>query len=441
MQFLKMPNLFSKSKSILGGWPAKVLLFLILLYGGMRIALDANQYPEKLIWSDMEGYYVYLPATFVYGGFDKVVVRDTNYLRHWKDTKFIYSKYTSGVAILEAPFFLSAHALAPGLDYARDGHSAIYCYALLLGAVVYMLWGMWLLWLTLRRYFPAWITLLVLAGLLFGTNLYYYSFFQSAMSHVYSFFLFACAIWFTDNCVRGVQENWKTRSKYFNIIGLGLVLSLVILVRPTNIVIVFYPIYRWIKEIEDKKAFWRSHALPLAAMLLCAFVVWIPQMMYWKTITGSWFIWSYEGESFKFWKEPKLFRVLFDAWNGWILYSPIVIFPLIALVRGRHSNRYSERILMVIFAIATYLFASWWAWWFGGAFGHRSYVEYLALLAIPFASLLNEARRVKWLLVLLLLVYGVFIYYSLGMTYLYQAPWDGGNWTYDSVLDQVKKLF
>lgn len=28
------------------------------------LSKDANEVPQRLMWSDMEGYYVYLPATF-----------------------------------------------------------------------------------------------------------------------------------------------------------------------------------------------------------------------------------------------------------------------------------------------------------------------------------------------------------------------------------------
>lgn len=87
--------------------------------------------------------------------------------------------------------------------------------------------------------------------------------------------------------------------------------------------------------------------------IFSAILVWLPQMMYWHYLSGQWFFWSYSDESFRYWKEPKLFRVLFDAWNGWILYSPLVVIPLMYLIRERHRNLHFERIYLYIFAIAT----------------------------------------------------------------------------------------
>lgn len=96
---------------------------------------------------------------------------------------------------------------------------------------------------------------------------------------------------------------------------------------------------------------------------------------------------------------------------------------------------------MVILAIATYLFASWWAWWFGGAFGHRSYVEYYALLALPFASMAQLAFKKTWSKVLILAICALLIYYNLGLTYHYNPPWDGPEWTYEKVWIEIGKLF
>ena len=129
-------------------WPR--LLFLLLIPSAIFLSFNANRYPDKLIWSDMEGYYVYLPATFIYGGFDKVQVRDKDYLKVLPGTNKIYTKYTCGAAILEAPFFLAAHALSGPLGFPSDGHSAIYSYGLMMAGVFYMLAG--LLLLTVVRY-------------------------------------------------------------------------------------------------------------------------------------------------------------------------------------------------------------------------------------------------------------------------------------------------
>lgn len=399
------------------------------------IAFSHNKRKQAVIWSDMEGYYVYLPSTFIYGGFVKEAVRDTNYLRPWQGNGEIFTKYTSGVAILESPFFFSAHLLSKPLGFPSDGHSLIYCYALMLAAIFYMLAGMQLLYNTITTYYDKSAAMLALGGLFLGTNLYYYTIFQPSMSHVYSFFLFAALVFLTEKVVIKQQ----TTLKWFLLAGLTA--GLIVLVRPTSAIVLLYPVYRWVKTTPEKWTWVTQHRFKLLLAILAGAVVFIPQFIYWKHVTGEWFMWSYGDETFKYWKEPKLFRVLFDAWNGWLLYSPIAAIPLLALFLGRHSNQHGERIIMVILAIATYLFASWWAWWFGGAFGHRSYVEYYALLALPFASMAQLAFKKTWSKVLILAICALLIYYNLGLTYHYNPPWDGPEWTYEKVWIEIGKLF
>ena len=415
------------------------ILLTICALCSIAISNKSIKNPQSLIWSDMEGYYVYLPSIFIYGGFDKAAVRDTNYLRTFPGTNKIYTKYTCGVAILEMPFFLAAHILSKPLGFENDGKSLIYCYALMLSGLFYCWLGLYFLFRYCSRYFKQWTVLIALLGIFFGTNLYYYTFFQPSMSHVYSFFLFAAFLLLTDDLF--VQKKYISKMPGVSWALFGLVFGLIIVVRPTNFIIGLIPIYIWGKTQSQKWAYLRQNLMPLLLALAAFAIPFLLQMSYWKYISNQWITWSYSDESFKFWKEPKLFRVLFDAWNGWILYSPIVLFPLFFLTAGRNSNRYFERIYLVIFAIATYIFASWWAWWFGGAFGHRSYVEYLAFLVLPFAVAIEKASRVRIRFVLFLILFVLCCYYNLGLTYAYNAPWDGPNWTYDSLWLEIKKLF
>jgi hypothetical protein len=385
----------------------------------------------------MEGYYVYLPAVFIHGGFEELQVRDTAYLRHWEGTQKIYTKYTSGVAIMEAPFFLIAHAMSKPLGFASDGYSRIYSYALMMAAIFYLVFGLGLLYFILIRHFTAIASLFAMGGLLFGTNLYYYSFFQPSMSHVYSFFLFSALIFLTDKII----HDFLRAKKYITWLLLGLVSGLIVLIRPTNAIIFLYPAYLlwkdWDYKSVPKPILFKYLSLAAAMFIL----VWIPQLIYWKTVTGQWFVWSYGDENFRYWQEPKLIRVLIDPWNGWLLYSPLVIFAIVGLFMRNAYNENYNRVMRVILLIATYIFASWWAWWFGGAFGHRSYVEYYAILAIPFAQFITVAFTKKWSMVLFILFYFLLIYYNLGLTYQYMPPWDGPGWTYGSVWNEVCKLF
>lgn len=415
------------------------ILILLFTFICIYISIKANKYPERLIWSDMEGYYVYLPAIILNAGFDNMQVRDTAYLKSWPGTNKVYTKYTYGVALLEAPFFLIAHLLSQPLGYSSDGYSIIYSYALMAAGIFYLILGLFFLWHVLRTAYSSFITATVLAGLLFGTNLYYYSFFQPSMSHVYSFSLFAVLLWLTQKILT-TKETGKIRSNWLWVF-FGIVTGLIILIRPTNIIVLLYPAYRFWKEGYFGQIKSTAVLKILLAVFIPVVIIWLPQIAYWKSVTGDYFKWSYGEESFKYWQEPKLIRVLIDPWNGWILHSPIVILPILGLFNKNTYNNHYNKIVGYILILATYIFASWWAWWFGGAFGARSYVEFYALLAIPFAQVASNAFKNKILTILFVVMYLLLIQYNLGLTYLYAPPWDGPSWTYESLFNEIKKIF
>jgi len=103
---------------------------------------------------------------------------------------------------------------------------------------------------------------------------------------------------------------------------------------------------------------------------------------------------------------------------------------------GLKQKKFQSPAMLLIFIVITYVFASWWAWWFGGAFGHRSYVEYYALLAIPLAGLIQKIfsspyRSIRISFQCLLVVLMI---YSVRLSYLYTSiggPWDGADWRWN----------
>src|SRR5690606_9620175 len=120
--------------------------------------------------------------------------------------------------------------------------------------------------------------------------------------------------------------------------------------------------------------------------------------------------------------------------NGLFLYSPTALLVLAGVGLGLRKRARHSPAPILIFWFATYLFASWWAWWFGGAFGHRCYVEYYALLAIPLAGLLQGGfqarsallRHALPVLLVALMIYSVRL--SLLYTTVLGGPWDGPDW-------------
>ena len=178
-----------------------------------------------VIWSDQEGYYIYLPAVFIHGGFENVPFINGCGIYETENGPRTFTKYTYGVALLESPFFLVAHAAAPLFGYERDGRSLPYIWSIMLAAIAYMLIGLWLLSRLLSELtFGRTITWLIPLGILLGTNLFYYTFREAGMSHVYSFFLFSVLIYASHRRSQSPRLKWNLLT--------AVPLALIILIRP-----------------------------------------------------------------------------------------------------------------------------------------------------------------------------------------------------------------
>ncbi|MDH3652553.1 MAG: glycosyltransferase family 39 protein [Saprospiraceae bacterium] len=410
-------------------------LFLALF--GTLTFLSLNKWkndPLRVIWSDAEGYYLYLPGTFLYQ-FEDMPLRTPGWPKRGNK---IFTKYSCGVAIMQAPFFAVAHIYSSLTRFDADGFSYPYGIAIILSAIFYMLLGIWLLHRILRKHFarPVLIVTYLLLGL--GSNLYYYTIAESGMSHIYSFFLFAAIIYLTDKVI-----NRPDRSSFMI---LGLVFGLTILVRPTNIIaglwILFYNVSN-LQDFLDRIDFFRRHLLKLTLAFAAFLATWVPQLIYWRYVAGEWVAYSYGEEGFDHWKNPKMIQVLTDLENGLFLYSPAVLIALLGVFYCIESKRSNGWLTLILFTIATYMFGSWWDWNFGGAFGHRCYVEYYALLFGPMAWTIDAISKSRYKIskVTFAGLSFLLIYYSLQMSYAYAPPWDGPNWNWSRFWAIVQTFF
>lgn len=143
---------------------------------------------ERMIWSDMEVYYTYLPSVLIYGEFSRAAVKDTAYLKTFAGTDQRYTKYTCRVANIELPFFLAAHAYSHVKGLPTDGKTATYGRGIMLAGLFYFWMASLVLYRYGRRYATDNTVCIALGCIVLGTNLFYYTFYQPGMSHVYSFF-------------------------------------------------------------------------------------------------------------------------------------------------------------------------------------------------------------------------------------------------------------
>lgn len=353
---------------------------------------------RSVINQDVTNYYSYLPAAFIHKDltFNFAVAEGTHYgsdCEFWpvpvegKENAFVI-KMSMGMSYLYMPFFLMAHAYTSNFtDYPADGFSPPYEFFIVLSSVFYLILGFFFLRKLLRKFFKDGIVAAVMLLTLFATNLYYYGSSEPGMSHAYSFSLFAIFAY--------LSVLWIEKGIWKYALGIGLIGGLITLIRPVNILIFIFPMLYGIESTEGfvsrMKFFLRKYGHILLIML-GAFVVLLPQLLFWKINSGSWVYYSYTDEHF-FFNDPHILDGLFSYRKGWLLYTPIMVFPLAGIVISYFKDRKLFWPLAIYLPIHLYVIYSWWCWWYGGSFGSRPMIETYAILAFPMAVWIDWVRK------------------------------------------------
>ncbi len=373
---------------------AKAVIFLFII-SCLYTLINRKGWQEDPFVADRSGYYAYLPAIFLHDDLESF-----SYLKQVKGPQaddipwFLFeqeqtgrtlNKYAVGTALFELPFFAIAHLYCKlSAGGPCDGYAPPYRLLILLSSIFWSALGLEVLRRTLKHFASDAAVAITLACIGLGTNLFYYSAWEQGMSHPISFFLFASVLFLS----------WKfhTYQRPREIYLLGLVLGLVILVRPTNIAISVVPLL-WnvtsLQSFRQKLGDLCQHIRHIIPATLIAFLIFLIQMTYWKYASGQWLYFSYQGEYFEF-LNPQIQKGLFSFRKGWFIYTPIAFFGVtgIFFLYRHHRNVFLS--VLVSLALIVYIVFSWNNWWYGGSFGARSMIDYLAILSLPLAVLIHS---------------------------------------------------
>ena len=282
------------------------------------------------------------------------------------------------------------HFMAGILHFPMDGFSPPYQVALAFSGFFYALLGMLFLRKVLLGFFSEQVTAFTLLCIGAGTNLSYYAIYEGAMSHAANFCLFSLFIFLT--------LKWHEKRSFIITLLLGLCFTLITLVRASNMVILILPLLYGItnrKTFLDKVHFLKGQRKNIIIVSGICFLLFIPQLLYWKFVSGHYFFYSYGEETFYF-SRPHIINGFFSYRKGWLLYTPMMAFGLLGLFFLRKRTPFLFVPISVFVVLNSWIVLSWWCWWYGGSFGMRSFVESYALLAIPFACFVELAFRKWW---------------------------------------------
>ena len=414
---------------------------IVIILSGILLFLTFNKHSKSgmqtyhsEIWGDKAGYYVYLPATFLYGFDGSRFPENIDSLTgngFWLDREDhrIVTKYTCGVAVMQVPFFLATHALTYLLNEPANGFSAPYHRMIDVAAIFYLMAGFLVWYHFTRKYYSQTISLLTIAALFLGTNLYYYAIDETGMSHVYSFFLFSLYLYSVWQLFSREEASVK------RIIVTGISAAMIVLVRPVNAI--FLPVILFLDATSRRETVNRISVLlqrkNIVILVLTAVLVLLPQGLYWHYAFGKFLTYTYQGEGFTHLDSPRIIEYLFSTNNGLVLYNPMLLAVLSGVVRMLVRRQRNGWLIAALFAIAVYLFSSWWNWYYGCGYGNRSFTEYLSIMALPFGfqihRILTHSRKIiRWLWIS---VIGILILLNLKMIYSWDGCWYGTTWDWD----------
>lgn len=417
-----MNNLIKKHKVL-------ILISSLVLLISLWTIFNNNRWGKlEVIRWDSSGYYLYLPATFIYKDLKNLHFFDTfldvkyypagdakRYALTVHESGAKTNKYAIGVSLLQMPFFAVAHLYTKHLTNENpDGYTKYYQLSIQLTAVFLVLISLILLYQFLVLYFNRISVSIALLSVYFGTNLFYYTVFEAGMSHVYSFFIFSAILYFSQRIFL------ESKFNIFNFSMLFLSLGMAVAVRPIDIITIIVPLYLFFKLSGNKIDWLKENSMNILSAFLLFFFPILFQLLYWKISAGSWVYYSYQNESFDFF-DSQILNGLFSYKKGWFVYTPLGIFMMLGLIIQiiRRKFLHLSIPILIFTTIYIYVIFSWENWYYGGGFSCRPIIQAYAFLAFPLTYLIEfflNKRRVSKLFISLLL----FLLVSLNLLQTFQ---------------------
>lgn len=398
-----------------------VLIAISSVYLAVNLRWGGDEKWMRIVQTDGRGYYGHLPAIFIYNlSYDfsykienEKVFPKEYYVRHQDDYSF--NKYYLGTAIMQSPFFLMAHFTSYLADKPMDGYSKLYFKFINLATIFYLVIGLWFMakFMSLYRIKELYI-IISLAAIFFGTNLFFYSIYESSMSHVYSFSLFSAFAYYAHLFF------YRFRKRY--IVYLGAIVGLIIIVRPINAVILLsLPFFagRWdVLKLGFEKI--RVNPLALSLGLFAGFFFIFLQLLEYKIGTDHWYIYTYTTEGGFDWSGKNIINFLFSYKKGAFLYTPMFLVAILLSIYSFKENKFRFIAWISFIFIAIYVLSAWTQWWYGGSFSSRVMVDFLPFFALPIGFGIQSIKT-PWKKITIISLVALVIVLCLIQTYQYHT--------------------
>lgn len=409
----KKPGLFSA---------ISLISCAVLLFAATNIYYPKwqNTQTEATISWDVTGYYLYLPAIFIYGDATQLEfmqdILDEYQPSPHMDQAFKHEsgnyifKYSAGMALAYSPAFFAAWLFASLTDYPADGFSRPFQFALSQWSLLIAFLGLFYLRRFLRLFFSDLSVGLSLVAIVFGSNYLSYASTNGAMTHNYLFTIYALLLWNT--------HLFYLKPTMVRAVAIGLLCGFATIIRPTELITVLIPLLWGLHLplthfLKDRGAFLLKNSLKICAAVLGFLIIGSLQLIYWKTMSGDWLVYTYEDQGFS-WLQPKIWKGFFSSRAGWLLYSPMMALALVGLFFLRKQQRKLFGLCLLMAVLIIYITFSWDIWWYGGSLGQRALVQSYAIFSIPMAAfftVVGRKRYRQWIFLPVLMFFSLYNIY------------------------------
>lgn len=299
-----------------------------------------------------------------------------------------------GSAIVWSPFFAAGHVVATRLsrhdpNVNANGISFPYRQAVCLAGLFYGLLGCWFCFRMTARFFEARLAALATVMVVTGSFMLWYIVKEPSMTHAPSMAAVAGFTWLW-LATRPSPSSGQGRSMR-NWALLGALGGFMTLIRWQNALFAVLPacealLLLWQSARASDRATLRRTLLGGLLFTACATLAFVPQMVAWKAIYGSWLAVSPIGPQIR-WGDPHVADILWSSRNGLLSTSPILYAGAIGLVLFAVAQPAVGVPMLLAAAAMTYFNASIQDWWGSDGFGMRRFDGLIPMFTIGLAAL------------------------------------------------------
>ena len=349
-----------------------------VLFAVFPLALAAMYLQPQRVASD--GIFYFAPLRSLVVDFDldfeneyRVLGAEPGYFQRTA-TGRLPNNYSIGPALLWLPAYLLAHALGLAGLYRPTGFGYAYFTAVATATAIGGFAGVVFVFRLLRNYFEESAALPATLLLWLATFHVWYMVFEPSMSHAFAMASVSGLLLMAQRGPRGLRGFFLA----------GAASGLVALVRWQNVVFVPAAMALVLSKRE------RPSPRELVLGALGFFLVFSPQLLYWKLIYGG-FLLVPQGGGYVDLGSPRIEEVLFSSRHGLLSWAPVLWLALAGLPRFVRRAPVLGGALVVSTLLALYVNASVFDWWAGASFGSRRFDG-----ALPFFAL-GLAASIEWL--------------------------------------------